>query len=566
MGIYASAGVSGAHLNPAVTLAFAAFRGFPWRKVPAYVLAQTAGAFAGAAVTFVTYREAFDHFDGGVRQVAGDKATAGIFATYPQPFLSAVPGGFVDQVVGTALLLLVIFALGDRRNAGPASGGPVLVGALVVLIGMTFGFNAGYAINPARDLGPRVFTAIAGWGSEVFRAGGGWWWVPLVAPCLGGLLGGLRLRPADHAPPPARERLTPCWACSLLLGRGVARAGGEPADGPLGERGLGRRRGRSCRPTSGPRPMLRGRRSARRSRPRSAARASRGAAGCTRRGSPGPQKREGDGKSPAGVFDLRLVDGLREGGARRHPAAVPGGDRDAALRRRPALALTTTSSSTRRRRGRTGRRPRTCGGRTISTASSSGWATTTRRSCPAAGSCIFLHLRSGPDATTSGCTAFEPEPMERLLRWLDPAARPVLVQLPEAEYRARAAEWGLPEPRPRARDLGLAPGVFPPGPLNAITDVAGVRVGQVTLVEGDAVRTGVTAVLPHGGNLFQEKVPGAVFVGNAFGKLAGSTQVRELGHDRDADRPHQHARGRDRGRRRRRLDARAARQRGACAR
>jgi D-aminopeptidase len=83
--------------------------------------------------------------------------------------------------------------------------------------------------------------------------------------------------------------------------------------------------------------------------------------------------------------------------------------------------------------------------------------------------------------------------------------------------------------RPRARDLGLAPGVFPPGPLNAITDVAGVRVGHTTLVEGDAVRTGVTAVLPHGGNLFQDKVAGAVFVGNAFGKLAGSTQVEELG-------------------------------------
>jgi D-aminopeptidase len=87
----------------------------------------------------------------------------------------------------------------------------------------------------------------------------------------------------------------------------------------------------------------------------------------------------------------------------------------------------------------------------------------------------------------------------------------------------------IPEPRPRARDLGLAPGVFEPGPLDAITDVGGVRVGQVTLIEGDTVRTGVTAVLPHGGNLFQEKVPGAVFVGNAFGKLAGSTQVRELG-------------------------------------
>lgn len=83
--------------------------------------------------------------------------------------------------------------------------------------------------------------------------------------------------------------------------------------------------------------------------------------------------------------------------------------------------------------------------------------------------------------------------------------------------------------RPRARDLGLAPGVFPPGPLNGITDVAGVRVGHTTLIQGDSVRTGVTAIVPAPGNLFQDKVPGAVFVGNAFGKLAGSTQVDELG-------------------------------------
>lgn len=89
--------------------------------------------------------------------------------------------------------------------------------------------------------------------------------------------------------------------------------------------------------------------------------------------------------------------------------------------------------------------------------------------------------------------------------------------------------FGQPEARPRARDIGLAPGVLPPGPENAITDVPGVLVGQVTLREGDSVRTGVTAILPHGGNLFQQKVPGAVHVGNAFGKLAGSTQVVELG-------------------------------------
>src|SRR5215813_4129532 len=85
------------------------------------------------------------------------------------------------------------------------------------------------------------------------------------------------------------------------------------------------------------------------------------------------------------------------------------------------------------------------------------------------------------------------------------------------------------QPRPRARDLGITVGVLPPGPLNAITDVAGVLVGQATVVRGDNIRTGVTAILPHGGNLFREKVPGAVFIGNAFGKLAGSTQVNELG-------------------------------------
>ena len=85
------------------------------------------------------------------------------------------------------------------------------------------------------------------------------------------------------------------------------------------------------------------------------------------------------------------------------------------------------------------------------------------------------------------------------------------------------------EVRPRIRDLGVHIGILQPGPLNAITDVAGVRVGQTTLIRGDNVRTGVTAILPHGGNLFKEKVPGAVFVGNAFGKLIGSTQVNELG-------------------------------------
>ena len=94
---------------------------------------------------------------------------------------------------------------------------------------------------------------------------------------------------------------------------------------------------------------------------------------------------------------------------------------------------------------------------------------------------------------------------------------------------AASSATAMMQGRPRGRDLGIQPGVGTPGPQNAITDVAGVRVGHTTIVAGDTVRTGVTVILPHGGNLFREKVPGAVFVGNAFGKLAGSTLVQELG-------------------------------------
>ena len=92
-----------------------------------------------------------------------------------------------------------------------------------------------------------------------------------------------------------------------------------------------------------------------------------------------------------------------------------------------------------------------------------------------------------------------------------------------------AAQYGAPNGRPRTSDLGLKVGILPTGPLNAITDVAGVEVGQTTIVRGDNIRTGVTAVLPHSGNLYREKVPAAIFVGNGFGKLAGSTQVDEMG-------------------------------------
>jgi MIP family channel proteins len=193
MGMFVAGGVTGAHLNPAVTLSQAVQGKFNWGKVLPYWIVQVAGAFAAAAITYFVYIEALESYIVAHRIEAGmgGTVTAGIFATYPAPHLSTVPGGLIDQIVGTALLIACISAITDARNIGaPNYLAPLFVGALVVLIGMTFGYNSGYAINPARDFGPRLFTAVAGWGSTVFVAGHHWWWVPIVGPLAGGVLGG----------------------------------------------------------------------------------------------------------------------------------------------------------------------------------------------------------------------------------------------------------------------------------------------------------------------------------------------------------------------------------------
>lgn len=182
MGIYVAGKTSGAHLNPAVTLALAVFRGFPWGRVGPYLAAQVAGAFAAAAVVFVNYRPAFLKHDPMLEK------TAGIFSTFPA-FPDVPFAGFFDQVVGTALLLLLVFAITDEKNQPIGQLGPILVGLVVVAIGMSFGGMHGYAINPARDLGPRLFTVAAGFKNNGLTDGTGVFWVPLVAPMIGGLLG-----------------------------------------------------------------------------------------------------------------------------------------------------------------------------------------------------------------------------------------------------------------------------------------------------------------------------------------------------------------------------------------
>jgi glycerol uptake facilitator protein len=182
--IYLTAKVSGAHLNPAVTLTLALFRGFPARKVLPYWAAQIFGAFCAAALVFLNYRPAFLKMDPDLSH------TAGVFTTFPT-FPDLPIAGFFDQVVGTALLLLLIFALSDERNMPPAANlSPVLVGLAVVAIGMSFGGMHGYAINPARDFGPRLFTVAAGFRNNGLTDGSNAYLVPIFGPLIGGLIGG----------------------------------------------------------------------------------------------------------------------------------------------------------------------------------------------------------------------------------------------------------------------------------------------------------------------------------------------------------------------------------------
>ena len=184
MGIYVAGRISGAHLNPAVTLAVAAFRGFSWKKVIPYCFAQTLGAFCASAIVYWNYRPQFHVFDPNLEK------TAGVFTTFPA-FPEMLSAGLLDQVIGTAILVFLIFALIDNRNSPPqANLTPVLIGLIVVGIGMSFGGLHGYAINPARDFGPRLFTAIAGFKNNGLTDGPLVFWVPIVGPLVGGVIGG----------------------------------------------------------------------------------------------------------------------------------------------------------------------------------------------------------------------------------------------------------------------------------------------------------------------------------------------------------------------------------------
>jgi glycerol uptake facilitator protein len=194
--VYVAGGVSGAHINPAITLSFAVRRGFPWRKVVPYWFAQVAGALTGAAVVSATYWGAINWWN-STNHIPKSKSldTFAIFATFPAKYWNGDwPGPFVDQIVGTAILVGIVAALIDSRNQAPLGNvAALMIGLLVGAIGLSYGTNAGYAINPARDLGPRLFAYADGWGPIAFPGKFDWftnyWWIPIAGPLIGGLVG-----------------------------------------------------------------------------------------------------------------------------------------------------------------------------------------------------------------------------------------------------------------------------------------------------------------------------------------------------------------------------------------
>jgi glycerol uptake facilitator protein len=210
LGVYTAGKISGGHINPAVTVALAVFRGFPWRKVGPYALAQTAGAFVAGLLVRWDYTEALAKADPG-----HTIKTQGVFSTLPGNGSLPVHewGAFRDQIIGTAILLFLVVAITDARNTAPAANlAPVVIGLLVVAIGMAWGSDAGYAINPARDFGPRLASFLTGYGSA-FRDqyGNIYFWVPIIAPLIGGIIGvGLydfligRFLPAEGPDEPGR--------------------------------------------------------------------------------------------------------------------------------------------------------------------------------------------------------------------------------------------------------------------------------------------------------------------------------------------------------------------------
>ncbi|MCE2563119.1 MIP/aquaporin family protein [Komagataeibacter sp. FNDCF1] len=188
--IYATGSVSGTHANPAVTLALATYRAFPWKKVLPYWMAQVAGGFVGAGLVYALYYPVINHFNDIHHLARATGGGAGVFFTAPAPGIT-VWHAFSDEIILTAILIFGIFAITEQYNemAPGANFGALIIGFLVAAIGASMGYLEAWAINPARDLGPRLFAWLAGWHAAALPAAGHYWWVPIAGPLIGGLLG-----------------------------------------------------------------------------------------------------------------------------------------------------------------------------------------------------------------------------------------------------------------------------------------------------------------------------------------------------------------------------------------
>jgi len=190
MGFSISYHISGGHLNPAITLASAVYRGFPWRKVPGYVLCQILGAFVAAALLYVIIEPALNEFDGGTRQCTGEYNTANIFGSFPLYYIG-IPSAIGSEIIGTAIFIILVFSICRQDNGVFVHGQAIFIPTAIVILALSLGFTSGFSLNPARDIGPRFFAAIAGWGWGIYSAHHYYFFVPMVAPLIGALLGGI---------------------------------------------------------------------------------------------------------------------------------------------------------------------------------------------------------------------------------------------------------------------------------------------------------------------------------------------------------------------------------------
>ncbi|POM57443.1 Aquaporin [Phytophthora palmivora] len=183
IGVYCSEGISGANLNTAVTLAHCVYGRLPWWKAPGYMFSQFLGAFCGAFTIWVMQWQNLNKVD------PNRETTQSSFATYPAEGISNLTA-FYTEFIGTAMLVLAIYAITDTKNRPAGKYGNAFAFALMIMaLGMAFGMNTGYAVNPARDFGPRLFTLCAGWGTKTFTSHHYYFWIPIVSDLLGGVCG-----------------------------------------------------------------------------------------------------------------------------------------------------------------------------------------------------------------------------------------------------------------------------------------------------------------------------------------------------------------------------------------